>query len=70
MMLESGLNDYLFDTLKAGASDLHITVGLPPMIRVHGEVQPLDYPSLTGQTTLEKIYDILSYDQRQRLESE
>ncbi len=70
MMLESGLNDYLFDTIKAGASDLHITVGLPPMIRVHGKVQPLDYPPLTGQTTREMIYDILANDQRQRLESE
>ena len=70
MMLESGLNDYLFDTIKAGASDLHITVGLPPMIRVHGKVQPLDYPPLTSQTTREMIYDILANDQRQRLESE
>ena len=70
MMLESGLNDYLFDTIKAGASDLHITVGLPPMIRIHGKVQPLDYPPLTSQTTREMIYDILANDQRQRLESE
>ena len=70
MMLESGLNDYLFDTIKAGASDLHITVGLPPMIRIHGQVQPLDYPPLTSQTTREMIYDILANDQRQRLESE
>ena len=70
MMLESGLNDYLFDAIKAGASDLHITVGLPPMIRVHGKVQPLDYPPMTGQTTREMIYDILANDQRQRLETE
>ncbi len=70
MMLESGLNDYLFDTIKMGASDLHVTVGLPPMVRIHGKVQPLDYPPLTGQTTREMVYDILSNDQRQRLESE
>ena len=69
-MLESGLNDYLLDAVKAGASDLHVTVGLPPMIRVHGKVQPLDHPPLTAQTTREVIYDILSNDQRQRLESE
>ena len=70
MMIESGLNDYLFDAMKAGASDLHITVGLPPMIRVHGKVQPLDYPPLTPNVAREIIYDILSNDQRQRLESE
>lgn len=46
-MIESGLHDYLFDAIKAGASDLHVTVGLPPMIRVHGKVQPLEYPTLT-----------------------
>ncbi len=69
-MIESGLNDYLFDAVKAGASDLHITVGLPPMIRIHGKVEPLDYPALTPNTTREMIYDILSNDQRQRFESE
>ena len=44
-MLESGLNDYLMDAVGAGASDLHITVGLPPMIRVNGQVRALDYPA-------------------------
>jgi twitching motility protein PilT len=70
MMIESGLNDYLFDAIKAGASDLHITVGLPPMIRVSGKVQPLDYPPLTANTTREMLYDILSNEQRQRLEND
>jgi twitching motility protein PilT len=69
-MVETGLNDYLFDAIQTGASDLHITVGLPPMIRVHGKVQPLDYPPLTPNMTREMIYDILSNDQRQRFESE
>jgi twitching motility protein PilT len=69
MMIESGLNDYLVDAFNAGASDLHITTGLPPMIRVHGKVQPLDYPELTPNVTRELVYDILSNDQRQRLES-
>src|SRR3712207_1439010 len=53
-----------------GASDLHVTTGLPPMVRVHGKVEPLDYPSLTPNVTRELIYDILSNDQRQRLENE
>ncbi len=62
MMIESGLNDYLFDAMKAGASDLHITVGVPPTIRVDGKVQPLSYPPLTPNITREIIYDILSND--------
>lgn len=69
-MIESGLNDYLFDAINAGASDLHITTGLPPMIRVNGKVQPLEYPPLTPNTTREMLYDILSNDQRQRLEND
>jgi twitching motility protein PilT len=69
-MMQSGLNDYLFDAIKLGASDLHITTDLPPMVRVHGKVQPLEYPPLTPNMTREMIYDILSNDQRQRLENE
>lgn len=69
-MLESGLNDYLFDAIKLGASDMHLTVGVPPMVRVNGRVQPLDYPPLTPNATRELIYDILSNDQRQRLEND
>src|SRR5918997_1167522 len=67
---ESGLSDYLFDAIQMEASDLHITAGLPPMVRIHGRVQPLDYPTLTPNVTRELIYDILSNDQRQRLENE
>jgi twitching motility protein PilT len=69
-MIQTGLNDYLFDAVRMGASDLHITVGLPPMVRVSGEVQALDYPPLTQNITRELVYDILSNDQRQRLENE
>lgn len=68
-MEQTGLNDYLLDTVNAGASDLHITVGLPPMIRVSGGVQPLDYAPFTPNMTREMIYDILSNEQRQRLEN-
>ncbi len=69
-MIQTGLSDYLFDAVRLGASDLHVTAGLPPMVRVHGKVQPLDYPPLTPNATRELIYDILSNDQRQRLENE
>jgi len=37
-MIQTGLNDYLFDTIRMGASDLHVTVGLPPMVRISGQV--------------------------------
>ena len=69
MMVESGLGDYLLDALRMEASDLHITVGVPPSVRVGGKIQPLDYPPLTANVTRELVYDILSDDQRQRLEN-
>jgi twitching motility protein PilT len=69
-VIETGLSDYLFDAFRMGASDLHITAGLPPMVRVNGKVRPLDYPPLTPNVTRELIYDLLSNDQRQRLENE
>ncbi len=70
MMQEAGLNDYLFDAIRLGASDLHVTVGVPPSVRVSGKIRHLDYPALTPNMTRELIYDILSNDQRQRLEGE
>jgi twitching motility protein PilT len=69
-MIKIGLNEYLFDAVTTGASDLHVTVGLPPMVRVRGEVRPLDYEPLTPNATRELIYDILSGEQRQRLEND
>ena len=69
MIETTGLNDYLFDVIDKGASDLHITVGVPPMVRLHGKVQALDYPKLTPTVTRELIYDILTNEQRQRLEN-
>jgi twitching motility protein PilT len=70
MTLDTGLSDYLFDAIERGASDLHITAGLPPMVRINGKVEPLQYPPLTSNATRELIYDILSNDQRQRLEND
>jgi twitching motility protein PilT len=70
MITQSGLSDYLLDAANMGASDLHVTAGLPPMVRISGKVEPLDYPPLTANATRDLIYDLLSNDQRQRLENE
>jgi twitching motility protein PilT len=70
MITQSGLGDYLLDAASMGASDLHITAGLPPMVRISGKIERLDYPTLTANATRDMIYDLLSNDQRQRLENE
>ncbi|TCJ16675.1 type IV pilus twitching motility protein PilT [Rubrobacter taiwanensis] len=70
MTAERGLNDYLFDALALGASDLHVTVGVPPMVRVDGEIRALGDPPLTSAVARDLIYDILSNEQRRRLEND
>ena len=62
--------DILIEVINAGASDLHLTVGAPPMVREKGRLRALDYPKLTGQDTREIVYSILNNDQRKKLENE
>jgi twitching motility protein PilT len=62
--------DILLEVIDAGASDLHLTVGAPPMVRERGRLRPLDYPDLSSQDTREIVYSILNNDQRKRLENE
>jgi twitching motility protein PilT len=63
--------DLLLEVLQRKASDLHITAGSHPMVRVRGRLVKLeDYPVLTQTDTREVIYSILTNDQRQRLETD
>jgi twitching motility protein PilT len=63
--------DVLIETIDRRASDLHITAGAPPTIRVRGRLTPLEgYPVLTPSDTREVVYALLSNDQRQRLETD
>ena len=65
------LADLLLDVVARRASDLHLTAGAHPTVRVRGRLQPLeDYPVLDTQDTREVVYSILSNDQRQRLETD
>ncbi|HUK76367.1 MAG TPA: ATPase, T2SS/T4P/T4SS family, partial [Thermoleophilia bacterium] len=64
------LVDILLEVLERDASDLHLSVGAPPIIRVNGVLERLDYPRLGANDTRELIYSILSQDQRQRLEND
>ena len=63
--------DLLVEMIERRASDLHLTAGARPTIRVRGRLVPLDnYPVLNAAGTREVIYSILSNDQRQRLETD
>jgi len=57
--------------LERGASDLHLTVGTPPAIRLHGDLVRLDeYPVLESRGLQGMIYAILPQKMRERLEQE
>jgi twitching motility protein PilT len=63
--------DVLLQVLDRRASDLHITAGARPTIRVRGRLTALDeFPVLTPTDTREIVYSILGNDQRQRLETD
>jgi twitching motility protein PilT len=62
--------EVLLQVMERNASDLHLTAGSPPMIRVHGKLHALEYPMLTPQAVREVIYSILTNEQRQRLETD
>jgi len=64
------LIDILSEVLERDASDLHLTTGSPPIVRLNGELYALDAPKLTAAQTRELIYSILTQEQRQRLENE
>ncbi|HEY7074597.1 MAG TPA: type IV pilus twitching motility protein PilT [Solirubrobacteraceae bacterium] len=63
--------DILLKVVEQKASDLHITAGAPPTVRVRGALIPLEgYGNLTPTDTREIVYAILSSSQRQSLETD
>jgi twitching motility protein PilT len=63
--------DLLLEVIERNASDLHLTAGAHPTVRVRGRLTQLeDYPVMTTEMTREIVYSILSNDQRQRLETD
>jgi twitching motility protein PilT len=60
----------LGSVLERGASDLHLTAGSPPAVRVNGSIIRMDeHPVLTPDDLQNMIYSILSQKQRERLEA-
>ncbi len=50
------------------ASDLHISAGEPPMVRIHGDIKKLKVPELTAEQTHAMIFDIMGDAQRKTFE--
>jgi twitching motility protein PilT len=54
--------------VKNKASDLHLSAGLPPMIRVHGDVRRINLPAMEHEAVHGMIYDIMNDSQRKDYE--
>ena len=62
------ITELLAFSAKQGASDLHLSAGLPPMIRVDGDVRRVNVPALEHKQVHALIYDIMNDRQRKDFE--
>ena len=68
---ELHINQLLAEMVEAGASDLHLSSGLPPCIRIDGALRPMDgHNVLTPSETRRLVYGILAQRQREKFEAE
>jgi twitching motility protein PilT len=59
------VDDLLREAVERGASDLHLSVGLPPVLRIDGSLLHMNYAPLSPAETQRLVYDILTTDQIQ-----
>jgi twitching motility protein PilT len=62
------LPDLLKATQELGGSDLHLSMGSPPQVRVDGHLQRLDFPELTPDTIKALAYSVLTDVQKKKFE--
>src|SRR5689334_10926216 len=62
------ISELLAFSVKNKASDLHLSAGLPPMIRVHGDVRRINLPAMEHKDVHSMIYDIMNDGQRKQYE--
>ena len=62
------ITELLAFVVKNKASDLHLSAGLPPMIRVHGDIRRINLPPLEHKDVHGMIYDIMNDGQRKHYE--
>ncbi|MBV57377.1 MAG: twitching motility protein PilT [Gammaproteobacteria bacterium] len=62
------ITELLGFSVKQGASDLHITAGMPPLIRVDGDIRRIDVPEMDAKEVHALIYEIMNDKQRRDYE--
>ena len=68
-MAELTLRQLLDDMVQRKASDLHLTAGVPPELRIDGSITPTEYEVLTPERCIALAYSVLSDEQRKRFET-
>src|SRR5438067_1899877 len=64
------LGDWLNRTAEAGASDLHLIVGYPPVLRLHGDLTELPEPPLTGEEAHQLLHALCPPEAFTRLQDQ
>lgn len=65
------LDDLLLHVLRTGASDLHLTEGAPPTVRLRGEMEVIEgFPALTAEQLRSTMYGVMTERQRKVFEEE
>ena len=62
------ITELLGFSVKQGASDLHLTAGMPPLIRVDGDIRKINIPSMDHKEVHGLIYEIMTDKQRKDYE--
>ncbi|MEW6132553.1 MAG: type IV pilus twitching motility protein PilT [Pseudomonadota bacterium] len=62
------ISELLAFSVKNKASDLHLSAGLPPMIRVHGDIRRINLPPMEHKDVHRMVYDIMNDSQRKQYE--
>lgn len=63
------IDTYFQEMKERGASDLHMIIGFPPMLRLRGELVPTEHPVLTAESNRDFLFEMLTEDQQITLES-
>src|SRR5678815_4936701 len=56
----SNLNDILKTAIDNKASDIHIVVGQPPLIRLHTQMTPTDFPMVTAESSMRMLKEMIN----------
>jgi twitching motility protein PilT len=63
------IDEYFREMKGRGASDLHMIIGFPPMLRLRGELTPTSHPVLTAESNQDLLFEMLTENQQSTLES-